>query len=58
MLDLSDLGILDVAGARALARATHVLREADVHLQVVGVPRMVARCLALFGLTGEETVPA
>ena len=58
VLDLSDLGFLDVAGARALARATHVLRGADVHLRTVGAPRMVTRCLALFGLGGEETVPA
>jgi anti-anti-sigma factor len=58
VLDLSDLRFLDVAGARALARATQVLRGADVHLRLVRAPRVAARCLGLFGLHGEETVPA
>ncbi len=58
VLDLSDLRFLDVAGARALARATQVLRGADVHLRLVRAPRVAARCLGLFGLHGEETVSA
>jgi anti-anti-sigma factor len=58
VLDLSDLRFLDVAGARALARATQVLRGADVHLRLVRPPRVAARCLGLFGLHGEETVSA
>ena len=58
VLDLSDLRFLDVAGARALARAAQVLRGADVHLRLVRAPRIVARCLALFGLDAGETVPA
>ena len=58
VLDLSDLRFLDVAGARALARAAQVLRGADVHLRLVRPPRIVARCLALFGLDAGETVPA
>jgi anti-anti-sigma factor len=58
VLDLSDLRFLDVAGARALARATQVLRGADVHLRLVRAPWVAARCLGLFGLHGEETVPA
>ncbi|MGR6964495.1 MEDS domain-containing protein [Geodermatophilus sp. URMC 61] len=58
VLDLSDLRFLDVAGARALARAAGVLRGADVHLRLVRAPRVAARCLGLFGLGGGETVPA
>ncbi len=58
VLDLSDLRFLDVAGARALARAAQVLRGADVHLRLVRAPRIVARCLALFGLDSGETVSA
>jgi anti-anti-sigma factor len=57
-LDLSDVRYLDVAGARALARATQVLRAADVHLRIVRAPRVAARCLELFGLGGGETVPS
>jgi anti-anti-sigma factor len=53
VLDLSGLRFLDVAGARALARATRLLREADVRLRLVGAPRTPARCLALFGLGGD-----
>jgi anti-anti-sigma factor len=58
VLDLSGLRFLDVAGARALARATQVLRAADVHLRMGRVPRVAARCLGLFGLGGGATVPA
>lgn len=58
VLDLSDLRFLDVAGARALARATQELRGAGVHLRLVGAPRMAALCLGLFGLDAGETVPA
>ncbi|WP_091439758.1 MEDS domain-containing protein [Geodermatophilus poikilotrophus] len=58
VLDLSDLRFLDVAGARALARATDVLRGSGVQLRLVRVPRVAARCLALFGLSGADTVPA
>ncbi len=58
VLDLSDLRFLDVAGARALARATQVLHGADVHLRLVRVPRTAARCLGLFGLDGGRPVPA
>ncbi|SDX31972.1 anti-anti-sigma factor [Geodermatophilus africanus] len=57
VLDLSALRFLDVAGARALARATRLLRGADVHLRLVGAPRTAARCLALFGLGGGDVVP-
>ena len=53
VLDLSGLRFLDVAGARALARATRLLRGADVQLRLVGAPRTPARCLALFGLGGD-----
>ena len=56
VLDLSGLRFLDVAGARALARATRLLRGADVHLRLVGAPRTPARCLALFGLGGSGDV--
>jgi anti-anti-sigma factor len=56
VLDLSGLRFLDVAGARALARATRLLRGADVHLRLVGAPRTAARCLALFGLGGGGDV--
>jgi hypothetical protein len=49
---------LDLAGPRALARSTQVLRGADVRLRLVRAPRVAARCLGLFGLHGEETVPA
>ena len=58
VLDLSDLRFLDVAGARALARATDVLRGTGVQLRLVRVPRVAARCLGLFGLSGGDTVPA
>ncbi|WP_091214944.1 MEDS domain-containing protein [Geodermatophilus siccatus] len=58
VLDLSDLRFLDVAGARALARAAQVLRAADVQLRLVRAPRTAVRCLGLFGLDGGETVPA
>jgi anti-anti-sigma factor len=54
--DLSGLRFLDVAGARALARATRLLRGVDVHLRLVGAPRTAARCLALFGLGGSGDV--
>jgi anti-anti-sigma factor len=57
VLDLSGLRFLDVAGARALARATRLLRGADVQLRLVGAPRTPARCLALFGLDGRDGVP-
>ena len=57
VLDLSGLRFLDVAGARALARATRLLRGADVQLRLVGAPRTPARCLALFGLAGGDGVP-
>lgn len=57
VLDLSDLRFLDVAGARALARATQALSGADVQLRVVRAPRVAARCLGLFGLGGGDTVP-
>jgi anti-anti-sigma factor len=56
VLDLSGLRFLDVAGARALARATRLLRGADVDLRLVGAPRTAARCLALFGLGGGDVV--
>lgn len=52
VLDLSDLRFLDVAGARALARAARALRDAGVQLRLVRVPRVAARCLDLFGLGG------
>jgi anti-anti-sigma factor len=58
VLDLADLRFLDVAGARALARATQVLRAADVQLRMVRAPRIAVRCLELFGLSGGATVPA
>ncbi|MGY1679220.1 MEDS domain-containing protein [Geodermatophilus sp. SYSU D01176] len=58
VLDLADVGFLDVAGARALARATQVLRAAGVQLRLVRAPRVATRCLELFGLGGEGTVPA
>jgi anti-anti-sigma factor len=58
VLDLSDLRFLDVAGARALARAADVLRGQGVQLRLVRVPRVAARCLGLFGLSGGGTVPA
>ena len=58
VLDLTDVRFLDIAGARALARATQVLRGAGVRLRLVRVPRVAARCLALFDLGGGDTVPA
>jgi len=57
-LDLSDVRFLDIAGARALARAAQVLRAADVQLRLVRVPQVAARCLGLFGLDGGDPVPA
>jgi anti-anti-sigma factor len=58
VLDLSDLRFLDVAGARALARAADVLRGSGVQLRLVRVPRVAARCLELFGPSGGDTVLA
>ncbi|SHN56647.1 anti-anti-sigma factor [Geodermatophilus obscurus] len=58
VLDLSDLRFLDVAGARALARAADVLRGSGVRLRLVRVPRVAVRCLKPFGLSGGDTVPA
>jgi anti-anti-sigma factor len=56
VLDLADLRFLDIAGARALARATDELRAAAVDLRMVRAPRLVARCLELFGLSGGDMV--
>jgi len=50
VLDLADLDFLDVAGARMLARATHLLAEVGVNLRLVRARRLASRCLDLFDL--------
>jgi anti-anti-sigma factor len=58
VVDLAELGFLDVAGARMLHRACAVLHRDGVRLRLVRPRRPVARCLQLFALPYEEVLPA
>jgi anti-anti-sigma factor len=58
VVDLADLVFLDIAGARALARAVQLLAERGVRLWLVGARRSPARCLALVGLPDGPAGPA
>ncbi|MGY1784403.1 MEDS domain-containing protein [Geodermatophilus sp. SYSU D00698] len=57
VLDLADLGFLDVAGARALAGAARELAARGIDLRPVAARRNVLRCLELFGLEPSGTAP-
>ncbi|MGY1666095.1 MEDS domain-containing protein [Geodermatophilus sp. SYSU D00696] len=54
VLDLSDLGFLDVAGARALSGARDELAGRGTALRLTGTGRHLRRCLDLFDLLEEE----
>jgi anti-anti-sigma factor len=53
-LDLSDLGFLDLAGARTLARTARLLADIGVRLRLVSAQPLVARVLQLADLRTEE----
>jgi anti-anti-sigma factor len=58
VLDLADLEFLDVAGARMLATAAHLLAEVGVQVRMVRARRLVGRCLELFDLAEGPAVSA
>jgi anti-anti-sigma factor len=58
VLDLAGLEFLDIAGARMLATAAHLLAEVGVQLRMVRARRLVGRCLELFDVAESPAVSA
>ncbi len=56
VLDLAELELLDVAGARTLATAARLLAEVGVDLRIVRPRRLVSRCLELFDFPDGRAV--